>query len=159
VEEEGEEVILEILRAIALSTPLAKGLVVNKVPPTIALYHTYMAMEATDSQSRRALVLAIAKGETNFERIERPGKGQCGVTQIETYEDRALCRRLADDPVLAYRAASEELDRWARFCRRNGRPDPHCMLTGYGKGHEAALKRPPLWVYRRLRMAAALERP
>ena len=150
--------ILGIIRAIALSTPLARGLVANGTPPTTALYHTYLAMEATDSQSRRALVLAIGKGETDFRRVYRPGKGQCGVTQIETYADKDLCLRLADDPGLAYRLASEELDRWVKFCRSRGRKDRECVLAGYGKGGAVALGPVPAWVKRRLRLADALER-
>lgn len=157
--------ILDIIRILALSTPLARGLVKNDVPPTTALVHTYMAMKATDSQSpgpkrtkRRALLLAIGKGETKFDRIERPGKGQCGVTQIETYADRDLCRRLADDPVLAYQMASDELDRWVKVCLKNGRRDRECVLAAYGKGGSAVHKPPPPWVFRRLRMADALER-
>lgn len=150
-----------ILMWFAMATPMAHSLVTRRrdpLPPTTALIHTYMAEAAATPDAPASLLLAIAYRETRMTRVYRPGPGQCGVTQIETYADRDLCLRLADSPALAYAAAARHLGEWSAFCKANGRLDRGCAMTGYGRGTRAALGRVPRWARTRLQLARALER-
>lgn len=114
--------ILDAIRVIAMLTPLARGAVTHpreKIPPATALLHAYHASAAATEAAPSGVLFYLGYREARFTRQYHPGRGQCGVTQIETYDDVEWCRELADDPVEAYRAAAEHLGEWVLFCQRD----------------------------------------
>ncbi len=150
--------ILDAIRFLAMLSALARGAVMHPretVPPTTALIHAMHAERAATTEVPARVLFYLGYRESRFKRQYHPGRGQCGVTQIETYQDVKLCRTLADDHAVAYRMTTEHLTTWLRLCRGRGLA---CALTGYADGTEAALVLRDYRAARRsLRMASHME--
>jgi hypothetical protein len=153
--------ILNAIRTLAMCDALARGVVehpVEKIAPVKAYVHARRARAAATTDVPARVPFYLGYRESRFRRQYHPGVGQCGVTQIETYDDVDYCRRLADDHGLAYRAAVEHLEEWLRACRKMRQPGLECAMTGYADGTKAAKNGDYRAARRSLRMAKYLEK-
>lgn len=128
----------EAIRVLALAARALWPAYDARNIPQLAVHHATPTISAP-------LLVAIAYHESRFDstavsRVKRKNGSTalfCGVTQA-TARDRADCDALQDD-ALAIRRSVEELNAWARICKRlHGRITRECMLQGYAEGMAGA---------------------